>query len=300
MKGQALTIQRLGATVLLVAVLLSSTGCAAKPTPTPTPTKTPRPTFTPTAAKPTRTPTPLVPSATPTPLTPPTATAPPIGVNLGLRYVCADGDGVYVRSRPDLEARVQAWPDGTEMMVLAQEGNWYKVQAPDDYIGYVPAKYLCLVRPAPSPAAPVPPPPPPPTATPNPANTFRISLPATGCPQPDQAEVVANIVGDGGERISGLVLVLTNHAGGQYVSDPSMKETQWVQYPCAAVPAQFERKLYNVKLNLTQFLLGQKGDWFAYVAQSKDNLSPLSPEAGPISFADPKQAGRYFIDFQRQ
>jgi hypothetical protein len=298
LKGQALPIQRLGAAVLLVAVLLSSAGCAAKPTPTPTPTKTPRPTLTPTAAKPTRTPTPLVPPATPTPLTPPTATpAPPIGI----KYVCADGDGVYVRSRPDLEARVTVWPDGTEMMVLAQEGDWYKVRAPDGYVGYVPVQYLCLVQAALPTAAPAPPPPPPqPTATPNPANTFRISLPATGCPQPDQAEVVANIVGDGGERISGLVLVLTNHAGGQYVSDPSMKETQWVQYPCAAVPAQFERKLYNVKLNLTQFLLGQKGDWFAYVAQSKDNLAPLSPEAGPISFADPKQAGRYFIDFQRQ
>jgi hypothetical protein len=298
LKDQGLTIQRLGAAVLLVAVLLSSTGCAAKPTPTPTPTKTPRPTLTPTVPRPTKTPTPLVPSATPTPLTPPTATpAQPIGI----RYVCADGDGVYVRSSPDLEARVTAWPDGTEMMVLAQEGDWYKVQAPDDYVGYVPAQYLCLEQAELPTAAPAPPPPPPqPTATPNPANTFRITLPATGCPQPDQAEVVANIVESSGERISGLVLVLTNHAGGQYVSEPSTKETQWVMYPCAAVPAQYERKLYNVKLNLTQLLLGQSGDWWAYVAQSKDNLSPLSPEAGPISFANPKQAGRYFIDFQRQ
>jgi hypothetical protein len=91
--------------------------------------------------------------------------------------------------------------------------------------------------------------------------------------------------------------VLTNHAGGQYVSDPSMKETQWVQYPCAAVPAQFERKLYNVKLSLSATLRGQKGDWVAYVAQSKDNLAPLSPETDPISFVN---GGRYFIDFQRQ
>lgn len=297
MKDQALKIQRLGAAALLVAVLLASAGCAAKPTPTPTPTKTPRPTLTPTVAKPTRTPTPLVPSATPTPLTPPTATpAPPIGI----KYVCADGDGVYVRSSPDLEARVTAWPDGTEMMVLAQEGDWYKVQDPDGYVGYVPAQYLCLEQAALPPATPAPPPPPPqPTATPNPANTFRITLFAA-CPQQNQAEIVANIVDSSGERISGLVVVLTNHAGGQYVSEPSTKETQWVQYPCAAVPAQFERKLYNVKLDLTQFLRDQKGDWFAYVAQSKENLSPLSPEAGPISFADTKQAGRYFIDFQHR
>ncbi|MBM3135927.1 MAG: SH3 domain-containing protein [Chloroflexi bacterium] len=294
MKDPALTIQRLGTAVLLVAVLLASAGCAAKPAPTPTPTKTPRPTLTPTVAKPTRTPTPLVPSATPTPLTPPTATpAPPIGI----KYVCADGDGVYVRSRPDLEARVEAWPDGTEMMVLAQEGDWSKVRAPDGYVGYVPTQYLCLVQAALPTTAPAPPPPPPqPTATPNPANTFEITLFAA-CPQDDQAEIVANIVDRSGERISGLVVVLTNDAGGQYVSDPSLKETQWVQYPCAAVPAQFERKLYNVKLSLTQFLRGQKGDWFAYVAQSKENLAPLSKRSMPISFAN---GGRYFIDFQRQ
>lgn|GEM_PF-3701326 len=298
MKDPALTIQRLGAAVLLVAVLLASAGCAAKPTPTPTPTKTPRPTLTPTVAKPTRTPTPLVPSATPTPLTPPTATpAPPIGI----KYVCADGDGVYVRSKPDPEARVTAWPDGTEMMVLAQEGDWYKVKDPDGYVGYVPVQYLCLTQAALPTAAPAPPPPPPqPTATPNPANTFDKTLFA-GCPQCNQAEIVANIVDRSGERISGLVVVLTNHAGGQYVSEPSTKETQWVQYPCREVPAQFERKLYNVKLSDELVALReQKGDWWAYVAQSKDNRAPLSPEVGPISFANTCQAGRYFIDFQRQ
>jgi hypothetical protein len=93
------------------------------------------------------------------------------------------------------------------------------------------------------------------------------------------------------------VLVLTNHAGGQYVSEPSTTDTKQVDYPCAAVLAQYERKFYNVKLYLTATLLGQKDNWFAYVAQSKDNLAPLSPETDPISFA---QGGRYFIDFQHQ
>jgi hypothetical protein len=66
----------------------------------------------------------------------------------GTLYVAAGGDGVYIRSAPDREARVKVWPDGTEMMVLDQEGDWYKVQAPDGYIGYIPAEYLAVSRPA--------------------------------------------------------------------------------------------------------------------------------------------------------
>jgi len=62
-------------------------------------------------------------------------------------YVSAGGDGVYIRSAPDREARVKVWPDGTEMMVSDQEGDWYKVQSPDGYIGYIPAEYLAVSRP---------------------------------------------------------------------------------------------------------------------------------------------------------
>jgi hypothetical protein len=74
----------------VLALLIATAGCGAKPTPSPTPTKTPKPTFTPTITKtptprwsptPVWTPTPLPPTATPVPPTatprPPTATPVP-------------------------------------------------------------------------------------------------------------------------------------------------------------------------------------------------------------------------------
>jgi SH3-like domain-containing protein len=70
-----------------------------------------------------------------------TATAPK------LMYVSADGDGVYIRSKPDMNARVRVWPDGTAMTIIEQIPDWYKVRAPDGYVGYVPARYLTAIPP---------------------------------------------------------------------------------------------------------------------------------------------------------
>ena len=61
-------------------------------------------------------------------------------------YVSADGDGLYIRSKPEMEARVKLWPDGTEVTVVAQAGDWYQVKAPDGYVGYMPAQYLSSRR----------------------------------------------------------------------------------------------------------------------------------------------------------
>ncbi len=58
------------AVIAVLALLIATAGCGAKPTPSPTPTKTPKPTFTPTITK---TPTPRwspTPVWTPTPLPP--------------------------------------------------------------------------------------------------------------------------------------------------------------------------------------------------------------------------------------
>jgi SH3-like domain-containing protein len=63
-------------------------------------------------------------------------------------YVSADGDGLYIRSKPDMEARVKLWPDGTEVTIIAQVGDWYQVKAPDGYVGYMPAQYLSSTPPA--------------------------------------------------------------------------------------------------------------------------------------------------------
>jgi hypothetical protein len=62
-------------------------------------------------------------------------------------YVSAGGDGVYVRSSPDLEARVTAWPDGTQMDALGVKSGWYYVRTPDGYLGFVPALYLAVATP---------------------------------------------------------------------------------------------------------------------------------------------------------
>jgi SH3-like domain-containing protein len=107
------------------------------PSTTPEATTTPMPVVAQTAT--------AVPTPIPTPTAPPPAQ--PTGTKVSIRYVSADGDGVYIRSKPDLEARVKVWPDGTEMTVLEQESDWCKVQAPDGYVGYVPTKYLASSKP---------------------------------------------------------------------------------------------------------------------------------------------------------
>jgi hypothetical protein len=111
---------------VLLVMVFTACGPTPWPTPTPTPTWTPRP---PTA-----------------PPVPPSSVA-------AVWYVCADGDGVYIRSERNMEARVgAAWPDGTAMEIIEFPGptdDWAEVQAPDGYVGYVPMRYLCYTRPAP-------------------------------------------------------------------------------------------------------------------------------------------------------
>jgi hypothetical protein len=95
---------------------------------------------------------------TPAPATP--TWGPPL---VTAQYVWADGVGVYVRSSPDMAARVRVWPDGTPMTALALSDGWYQVRAPDGYVGFVPAEYLTAVTPVPAPI------PQPATRTPTPA-----------------------------------------------------------------------------------------------------------------------------------
>lgn len=56
--------------------------------------------------------------------------------------VSANGDGVYVRSKPEMQAKVRAWPDGTVVDVFSCDGDWCQVQTPNGYKGYMPRRYL--------------------------------------------------------------------------------------------------------------------------------------------------------------
>jgi hypothetical protein len=172
------TRHALVATLALIAVLalagLLASGCGLQATPTATPTKTPKPTFT---ATPSKTPTPAV-TNTPTPVpptntpVPPTMTPTPKGTptwppaSSAVMYVSAGGEGAYVRSAPDLQAKVKVWPDGTKVDALGKQGDWYYVRVPDNSTGFFPAAYLSAS----------PPPPPAPTNTPLPAATATPSI----------------------------------------------------------------------------------------------------------------------------
>jgi hypothetical protein len=99
---------------------------------------TPVPTLAPTP-QPTPTPRPTPPPATPTVAATPQPEILLVG-NTG-------GAGVYIRSTPDLGARVRAYVDGTRMTVLERnvEGGgqtWIRVRAPDGTEGFIPQQYL--------------------------------------------------------------------------------------------------------------------------------------------------------------
>jgi hypothetical protein len=103
---------------------------------------------------------PVAAPAAPTPTPVPTPTPPlPTPTPPQLLYVSADGDGVFIRSKPDMEAKIRVWPDGTEMQALAVDADgaaldWVKVRAPDGYIGYIPSRWLSPSRPATAPTQP--------------------------------------------------------------------------------------------------------------------------------------------------
>lgn len=86
-------------------------------------------------------------------LTPPVGSSAPVAPStgapaVGIRYVAADGDGLFVRSRPDMDAKVRVWPDATAVAVLSEEAGWCNVRTPDGYVGYMPARFLVAQPPA--------------------------------------------------------------------------------------------------------------------------------------------------------
>jgi hypothetical protein len=58
-----------------------------------------------------------------------------------------DGEGAYIRKTPNFDDKIKAWPDGTEVTVVAddreEEGTlWKNVDDPDGNVGWIPSKYL--------------------------------------------------------------------------------------------------------------------------------------------------------------
>ena len=118
---------------------------------------------------------------------PSTVTATPT-VDRTIYYVAnTDGDGVYIRRTPNLEDRIKAWPDGTQMLrvgprVTVENRIWENVRDPDGTVGFIPAQYLITEQQAAATRAAQPP-----TATQTPARqALALSLPR-------QAEVPGDI-----------------------------------------------------------------------------------------------------------
>ena len=148
--------------------------------PTASPTRIP-PTSTPPRPPATATATKVPPTASPT-QAPPTPT-------VVAKWIIGEtgGDGVYIRRTPDMDDRIKAWPDGTEMVgagpdVTEEDRVWRNVQDPDGNVGFVPAEYLLAAET--------------PETTPT-ATTTPDAEPDEPTPAPDTPEV-AYVVGNTG------------------------------------------------------------------------------------------------------
>jgi len=68
------------------------------------------------------------------------------------------GIGVYLRRTPRLADKVKAWPDGTTLLIVGQDGTsegrvWKQVRDPDGNVGWVPAEYVLPEQPIERPAS---------------------------------------------------------------------------------------------------------------------------------------------------
>ena len=156
-----------------------------------------------TQAAPVATLTPLPPTTTPTnPPAAPTATevpptetptqSPPTPTVAATWLVGnTGGDGVFIRRTTDMDDKIKAWPDGTEMTVVGPdvtaEGRlWRNVQDPDGNEGFVPADYLVVPEGTDPPAAD--------TETPS-------ADPDESTPAPDTTDVTYVVANTGGSGV---------------------------------------------------------------------------------------------------
>lgn len=119
---------------LLIVWLVVLAGCAGPSAPPAPPTLAP-------AARATQPPPAAVPAA------PPVQAAPTAAGREMVRVGNTDGQGVYLRSAPQVGERLRAYPDGTPLSLLGPDVEsggtvWRHVRAPDGLEGYVSAAYV--------------------------------------------------------------------------------------------------------------------------------------------------------------
>ena len=84
----------------------------------------------------------------------PTPMAPPVSVGAWVAVANTDGQGVYLRRRPEWSSKWVVWDEGTPLQVLAtglhgtDSAAWLQVRDPEGRVGFVPEQY---VRSAPQP-----------------------------------------------------------------------------------------------------------------------------------------------------
>jgi hypothetical protein len=105
---------------LAILVAIAASGCSTTPTPAATSYRPPNPT------------------------PKPTSVGQPGGAAT-TRYVCADGDGVMLRSDAFCQAKTASgMSDGTALQIMGEASSGCSaVRTPDGSTGYVPSKYLC-------------------------------------------------------------------------------------------------------------------------------------------------------------
>lgn len=154
MKGCFSATGKIVLLIVLVSCVLAALTSPRTQAPTPTPTSS--------AAKAPQAP-PAQLAALPdaiesTPSSIPTGTPTPTGFREVTMYVCADGDGVNVRSKMDLTARTDlGYPDGKALTIVDHPtSEWGTIRTGESTQGYIPWKYLCATPPTPSPTPKVP------------------------------------------------------------------------------------------------------------------------------------------------
>jgi SH3 domain-containing protein len=131
---------------LAALVVLMSCACGVLPGSAPAATATPA------AAPATTAPSPGVAAASPVASPSPAAVPKPANTaapsaNANTVYVGnTDGEGVYLRKTPNMDDKLDAYPDGTALTVVGDDVDnggqmWRHVKTPDGTEGYVPAMY---------------------------------------------------------------------------------------------------------------------------------------------------------------
>jgi S1-C subfamily serine protease len=162
----------------------------------------------------------------------------------------SDGQGVYLRRSPNLEDRLNAWPDGTALDVLgdavqADGFDWLPVRAPDGQNGYVPTTYMDSAPPVPTHAQP------PATAPASPPHVQTVPPPAPA-PATASATAITQAAVSEANRVWASVLVQN---GAPLTDLERVYAGQWLQEVRSGVQAMRARGQYRVVRPTAQIIV---------------------------------------------